>query len=288
MRASFADDPGLIHRLMNLLDAVFPGIRHGAEEAARLGAPWESVSTPFIAIEGDRILAHVGVIEIPIVVRGRRLAVGSIHGVGTHPERRREGLFRCVMEEALGLCEARYDTEILTTEHPEYFEPFGFRAVTEHLFEAPGRPGPGGDGIRPLDTGDAADLKLLHRLLTTRAPVSNTLGVVRERGVFCFNEGRRPLHYAPDLDVLLCLERSGTRLSLFDVVGPRVPSLGEILDRIPGRVETVTLAFTPDLVCPEAVPVPGPFDHDGPTTFMARGPLEVEGEPFCLPRSART
>ena len=160
--------------------------------------------------------------------------------------------------------------------------------VSEHLFRAPGRTGSGSDGLRLLDTGDPSDLELLHRLLDTREPVSRTLGVVRERGVFCFNEGRRPLRYAPDLDVLLCMERGGASVTLFDVVGPQVPTLDEILVRLPGPVETVTLAFTPDRIAPEAEPVPGPFDHDGPSILMVRGPFAVEGEPFCLPRSART
>ena len=288
MRGSFADDPGLVHRLMELLDSVFPGIRRGAAEAARMGAPWQSVSTPFVAVEGDRIVSHVGVIELPLVVRGQPVAVGSIHGVATHPECRHRGHYRRVMDEAIAYCDGRYETQILTTEHPEYFEPFGFRTVPEHLFRAPGRTGSGSDGARLLDTADPDDLALLHRLLATREPVSHTLGVVRERGVFCFNEGRRPLHSVPDLDVLLCLEREGATLTLFDVVGPRVPTLADVLARLPGPIATVILAFTPDRVAPGAESVPGPFDHDGPSILMVRGPFAVEGEPFCLPRSART
>jgi hypothetical protein len=36
-----------------------------------MGAPWESVSMPFGAVEGDRIVSHVGVIELPLL-RGAR------------------------------------------------------------------------------------------------------------------------------------------------------------------------------------------------------------------------
>jgi predicted N-acetyltransferase YhbS len=231
MRGAFSDNPGLIHRLMDLLDVVFPGIRRGAVEAARMGASWESASTPFGAVEGDRIVSHVGVIELPLVVRGQAVAVGSIHGVATDPDSRRRGHYRRVMDEVLAYCDERYETQILTTKHPEYFAPFGFRAVTEHLVRAPGRAGSGSDGVRLLDTDDAADIELLHRLLSTGEPVSRTLGVVRERGVFCFNEGRRPLRCAPDLDVLLCLERDGGSLMLFDVAGPRLPPLADVLAR---------------------------------------------------------
>jgi hypothetical protein len=34
------------------------------------------------------------------------------------------------MEELLQYTAGRYETLILTTEHPEYFEPFGFRFMT--------------------------------------------------------------------------------------------------------------------------------------------------------------
>jgi hypothetical protein len=90
------------------------------------------------------------------VVRGQAVAVGSIHGVATDPDSRRRGHYRRVMDEVLAYCDERYETRILTTEHPEYFAPFGFRTVTGHLVRAPGRAGSGSDGVRLLDTDDAA------------------------------------------------------------------------------------------------------------------------------------
>jgi hypothetical protein len=38
MRGAFSDDPGLIHRLMDPLDVVFPGIRRGAASRRRAWA----------------------------------------------------------------------------------------------------------------------------------------------------------------------------------------------------------------------------------------------------------
>jgi len=48
VKCSFAEDPGLAGRLFDLLDVVFPGLRDHARRIAALGAPWESVSTPFV------------------------------------------------------------------------------------------------------------------------------------------------------------------------------------------------------------------------------------------------
>jgi predicted N-acetyltransferase YhbS len=288
MKRSFANDPALSEKLFELLDTVFPGVLEVAQNAKAMGASWESVSTPFIHFEGGRVVSHVGVIEIQMVLLGQVVKVGSVHGVATHPDRRRRGYFGRLMEEVIEYCSGRYETLILTTEHPEYFEPFGFRVIREHHFtvrcDSTGSP----DRLRLLDVRDAGDIALLHRLLETRDPVSQVVGVVNEKGVFCFNEGSRPLHYAEELDVIICLEIEGTRLKLFDVVGPKLPQLRELLDKIPQRVEEVDICFAADRIAQEARPSPYVFDHDGPSYFMARGPFAAEGEAFTLPRSART
>ncbi|MFC1572557.1 GCN5-related N-acetyltransferase, partial [Candidatus Eisenbacteria bacterium] len=127
----------------------------------------------------------------------------------------------------------------------------------------------------------------LQRLLQTRAPVSRVVGVVDETAIFCFNESARPLHYAAELDTLVCMELENKHLKLFDVVSPCIPSLDALLKRIPAPVEEIALHFSPDLLFPEALATPYIFDHDGPSYLMVRGPLAAEGHPFTLPRSAR-
>jgi len=288
MQYAFSSDPTLSTRLFDLLDTVFPGMRQVADNARALGAPWEAVSTPFLVCEGQRVLSHVGVIELSLILLGEKVIVGSIHGVATHPDCRRRGYYRQVIEEALRYCEQRYATQILTTEHPEYFEPFGFRVVQEHGFTVRLRSTGQRDGLRLYNPHDAQDIALLHCLLETRIPVSQVVGVVNEKAVFCFNEGSRPLYYVADLDVLLCLEQEGTHLKIFDVVGPRIPSLAAIVERIPHTVEEVTLCFSSDRLGVDAEAKPYVFDHDGPSYFMVRGPFKAEGHTFTLPRSART
>jgi predicted N-acetyltransferase YhbS len=288
LKRSFSEDSALSEQLFELLDSVFPGVRQVAQNARDLGASWESVSTPFICFEQGRPVSHVGVIELSLVLRGSIVRVGSIHGVATRADYLRRGLFRRAMESALEHCASRYQTVILTTEHPEYFEPFGFRVITEHIFTSRVDSEGKSDGFRLIDPTEGSDVVLLHRLLETRQPVSNLLGVVNEKAVFCFNEGSRPLHYARDLDVVVCMEIEGALLKLFDIVGPKLPPLAAILERLPQRIEEVDICFSPDRFAVETTAVPCLFDHDGPSYFMVRGPFAVEGEAFTLPRSART
>jgi GNAT superfamily N-acetyltransferase len=288
MKGSFSTDSALSQRLFALLDVVFPGVSQIAQNAAALGASWESVSTPFVYMNEGRMISHVGVIEIPLVLHGQIVHVGSIHAVATHPDYRRRGYYSQVMKEALQHCEPRYETLVLTTEHPEYFQPFGFRSVQEHLFTVKPRETRGRNGMRLMNVQDANDIALLHRLLETREPVSSVVGVVQEKAVFCFNEGSRPLRYVPDLDVMVCLAVEGTQLKLFDIVGPKVPTLAALLEQMSQPIAEVAICFSTDRLAVEAQGTPYIFDHDGPSYLMVRGPFAPENSPFTLPRSART
>jgi predicted N-acetyltransferase YhbS len=291
-KQSFQEEPALSGVLFDLLDRVFPGVREVAQRARELGAAWESASTPFVYFDGGRAVSHVGLLELSLILLGQPVTVGSVHGVATHPHYRRRGCFRRLMEEVLQHAEGRYETLVLTTEHPEYFEPFGFRVLGEHFFAVDCQSAGGSaknSGVwRSIDRRDANDRELLNRLLETREPVSQVVGVVNEKAIFCFNEGWRPLRYSPDLDVIVCSEWEDGRLKLFDLVGPMLPSLTALVESLTPPVERVEICFAADRLAPTAPALPYLFDHDGPSYLMARGPFPAEGEPFSLPRSART
>ena len=149
-------------------------------------------------------------------------------------------------------------------------------------------------GGRPLSLSGEAGYcglyvnELLMRLLETRAPLSQTLGVGPEKTVFCFNEGKGPLYYCGDLDTMVCLEMAGTTLRVYDVVAPVLPSSENLLSRMPWRFDRVEANFATDQFLRGAKPLERVFDHDGPSYLMARGPFVPEGTPFTLPRPART
>jgi predicted N-acetyltransferase YhbS len=287
MKRSF-DDPDLFSQVFDLLDVVFPGLRGAAEMAAGIGASWESVSTPFVHEEDGRIVSHIGVIERELVLLGSQVRAGSIHAVATHPDYRRRGLYRKLMEETLADCEGRLDTLILTTGNPEYYEPFGFRVLQQYGFTGRGNSSGGRDELRKLDMGSADDVALLHSLLDTSASVSEVAGYVNYRVVFCFNECENPLLYSEELGAVFVMKLEGTRLELFNIVGPRIPSLAELLERIPAPIDEVAVSFSPDRLDMDAEATPWVFERGGPDYLMVRGPFPAEGHPFTLPRSGRT
>ncbi|MHC5740739.1 MAG: GNAT family N-acetyltransferase [Nostoc sp.] len=284
-KQSFSDDPSLSDKLFDLMEVTFPGISSLAECARKLGASWETASTPFIRFHDHIAITHVGVLEIPMQIMGQRLTVGGLHGVATRAEYRRRGYYREVMEEVLGYCDRLYETLVLTTPQPEFYLPFGFRVVEEHIFKVKCYPTSSTYRFRILDFANIKDYTLLHRLLETRIPVSNIVGVVNEKPVFCVNEGSRPLYYAEDLDLIACMEIEDNRLHLFDLVTTQICPLKNIISKITQPIEEVVIYFSPELLDVKDVQA---FSHTfDETVLMVRGKFAAEGEKFMLPRSAR-
>lgn len=276
-------------RVLALIDRVWPGFGARIVRAERLGFSWESVSTPFVALEGDRAVAHVGVLELPVVVAGMRHVVGGIHAVCTDPDHRGRGHARALLAEAVEHCRPRYETLLLTTDIPAFYEPVGFRPVGEHVFRGRVAPGPAPDPgmVRRLSLDEPGDVALLRRLLAAREPVSARLGPVESGAIFgiaCLLQAERPetLQYVAPLDAVIVGERRGPTLVLLDIVSATVPRLPVLLEWLGEGVEEVMTLFTPDCLGGPLVPEPLPRPE-----LMARGPFVVEELPFMLPPYSR-
>ncbi|UCE62112.1 MAG: GNAT family N-acetyltransferase [Phycisphaerales bacterium] len=287
-RRDYADDPRLLQHVFSLLDLAFPGLAAHARALQPIGLSWDEVSTPFLIFDGDRSISHVGVLEIPMIVDGQEMLIGGIHAVCTHPDHRRRGYFRLVMDEALAWCDERYATAMLIAGTPEIYEPFGFRVLRESRFVAPIRRSAGaqdGTRLRQLDLRLPDDLRCLHRLLDQRAPVSQRLGVIRERAVFPFQQAHKPMWYAEDLDAVLCFEIGDATLRLYDVVATRIPTFQQIVDRIDLPLERVEVYFAPDQL--DATLSPQLHVLEENSYLMVRGEFPCGHSEIMLPRTAR-
>lgn len=284
-KLSFSEDYNLIQKLFDLLEVVFPGISDAAEQIKKLGVSWESASTPFIYFDDDVAISHVGVLEIPMQIVNKRVTVGGIHAVATHPEFRRRGYYRQVMAEVLKYCDQRYETLILTTSNPEFYTAFGFRVIQEYIFKIKCNSTTGSSNFRFLNIADNQDVELLHRLLSTRSPVSNKVGVIEEKALFLFNESSKNFYYAEDLDLIACMTIENSQLHLFDIVATQLYTLKQILSRIPQIIEEVVIYFSPELLDVEDTQAVPYKLEDG--VLMVRGEFAAEGQKFMLPRSAR-
>jgi GNAT superfamily N-acetyltransferase len=284
--------------LASLLGRVWPGLPAGIARAEALGFAWTAVSTPFMRREGGRVVGHVGIVELPLVIGGRPVPVGSIHAVCTDPERRGRGLARALMQETLAAADRRFETVVLTTLIPDFYARFGFRPLREHAFTRAlpitRRPSAGGRVL----TEQPEDLRLLRRLLRERAPVSERFGSREDGVVFAialmltWGDLSRVRYHAA-LDVLTVHEMRARALVLHDVVGPAIPPLEELTAAIGADADRVVTFFAPDRWGEGWTAEPWDqaraiaHGDDWFAGLMVRGPLVVEGA-FMLPPLSRT
>ena len=276
----------MLGRVFELLETAFPGIGAHVEAAGALGLDWGEISTPFVKIEGDTVISHVGVLALPLIIEGKEVSAAGIHAVCTHPDYRKRGYYRAVMSEAVEWWEQRFETAVLFTDSPGLYEPFGFHVVPESYFvpdDIPPINPVRSASLRRLDWARQDDVALLRRLVRRRSPVSIRLGVASEEAVFAFNAVNMPMWYARELDAIICFKQKGRTVRLFDVVANKLPTWAELADYLPPGTDRVEICFCPDGLGLESSAVP--CDGLGHGLLMARGPLGSDSQPRMFPRT---
>lgn len=255
---------------------------------------WPDDYRAFSYLDGDVIAANICCNPLPLRVKGRDVLAGQLQGVATRPVYRRQGLFHDLMTRVLAFADTRYEFLLLYTETPALYQPFGFRLVVEHGFRGRFRPAGidvTGLSIRSLSVVEPADISLIRRLFTGRQPISDTLGIIDNEGVFFDNlllwPGLR-LSYLPAEDVLIVWDKEGTdgRPRLIDLVGAAWPSMDILaaVMQLPVPDAEVDILFPPDRLSGTFSSLP--YVHRDGDLLMARGPFAIEHEAFMLPLTA--
>ncbi len=255
-------------RVHALYEQAFPGLPAKIAAAAGLGAVWAETTTPFVRWEGDRAVGHVGVLFHDLWLAGERVRVAGLHAVCTAADRRREGLARELLTEALQWVDAQVPLAKLHTDLPGVYAPHGFapRATTHWRSRAEARP-TRSRRLRPRE--DAADAALLRRLLGARAPVSWACATADPGWLVLVDSVLSGIvdggwRYLVDHDAAVACTGADGDVLVADVVGPALPPVEAILGCLPrGKVRW---AFPPDRLEPLAEPVPADAG------LMVRGP----------------
>lgn len=288
----YPDDPALRRATVNLLGSVWQRLPGCIEQAGAWGADWFQLSTPFVHTVADQPVAHVGVIELPVVIAGRERILAGIHAVCTLAGHRGRGHLRQVMERALAWVEPRYEAALLWANDPAIYTRFGFVPCAEAVFQGPVRVpagssaagGAGGSALRHLSLDCAEDVRLLRSRLAARAPVSSRCGT-REPGELAlidlalWSPPRPAIALIAALDCVVIYEVEDRTLWLYDVIAPRMPPLAELTAALGEPVASVAVCFSPEeLAAPQLTPAPTPL-----TDFlMVRGTLLAGAEPLAF------
>ncbi|MEM7583619.1 MAG: GNAT family N-acetyltransferase [Acidobacteriota bacterium] len=280
---------------LRLFGAVWPHLPGGIESARRLGSDWFEVSTPFTAYDGERLVAHAGVITCQLAVAGEPYNVAAIHGVCVHPEYRGQGLARRVLEEALRFIEnAGLETTILWSEKVDLYRRFSFVPTPEHVFAAPA-PAASPCPAFGLDLGMEPHRELLRLRLRQRRPVSNTIAAADDGWHFLIDLGLWPeaqdyLFALPEQQAIMVCQLEHGKLRLFDVVAAEPPParllVGAAEQLFGSEVEHLEVYFSPDRIELDAEPRSHPIED----VLMVRGLnlLPTTAGPFGLSPFTRT
>ena len=284
MRRDYAQEPALWPAVRDLLVEAFPGFDEAETLARSHGLRWEETSTPFVHVDGGRVVSHVGVLRLPLVAADRRIVVAGIHAVATRANARRRGLAGALLTEAVPFAEHQHETQVLTAGRPELYERAGFRVLTETRFFGRVPAGsPGTTPVRPFSWDDPHERARLERLLASREPVSRRLAATSDRDVFLFNSARSHLHWVDAWEGVLWLSGTREEVRVVDVIAPRMPSWVEIGRALPAGTDRVELCFVPDVVGGAFEPAP----QEPEELLMVRGPFPAEAAPLLLSPASR-
>ncbi len=279
-------NPRRRRQLYTLIDSAFPGLAAKIDTARALGFDWDPVTTPFVHIEDDVIVSHVGVLDVPLRLDGAAVRVAGVHAVCTQADQRRRGHFRRAMEQALQYIDQRWDLAELHTGQPSVYEPFGFVVVPTVRWRAmrPARP----VAPPPATIDPVRDLPALIEALARRTPVSDVYAGMDDGWLFgidaVLHRGDLSAVFAlPQLGVFVAGQLDGQHFTLFDVVGPALPTWPDLAAQLPGT-GPIDLALCPDRF-PEAHAQQAGPSPDG--QYMVRGRWPTPKLPLAVPTFAQ-
>ncbi len=227
LRAHYWDDAKALAAFMDFIRKIH-SIDFSSWESSGY---WDDAYTPFSFFEGDSIVSSVCIYMLDAIVDGESRRLAQLSGVGTLENRRRKGFSRRLTEFGLEWAEGKHDGVFLFADAGAvpFYHRCGFTPMIEHVetVAAPSiaqRP-----GIVKLDPGRPRDLDKIYEYAERRTPISHRFSVMNPKLVVfhALHRLRDHAYEIPDLETIIFFERSLGRLTVFDIVGERVPQLAE-------------------------------------------------------------
>jgi predicted N-acetyltransferase YhbS len=283
----YPTDPTLRADTLELLGSIWTRLPRAVERARSWGADWFEHSTPFVHLEAGRVIAHVGVLEIPVMLAGESRTIAGIHAVCAAADHRGRGHVRATLERALAWADARCDLAVLWANDPAVYPRFGFVAREESIFVGPVRGG-STTSLRPLSLDRPDDVALVRERLARRTPLSNQTGTDEPGWLACLDlalwSPGPSLAYIPELECIVVYGVRERFLDLYDVIAETIPPLAELAGRLGARIDTAVVYGSPDrLDAPLLVAEPTVLID----TLMTRGRWPLGDQPFAFSPIAR-
>lgn len=235
---------------LNLLDESFPGIKANIARCEKAGFPWPS--KPFVKEVEQEAVSHVGFLDYPLHIEGKKHSSAALHAICTKASCRGQGFASELIQAALDFAKDRYECLLLFTDIPKFYEKLSFRTIQEHRFHLSCQCPKGVEPLFPLTSPH--DDALFIRCFLERAAASSHFWVEERGQIASFNAlfatypAYWSLYFSPAFDGILSFEIKDKTLHLFDIIAKKIPSLEIILAHLPSAIEEIYFYFSPDLV----------------------------------------
>jgi predicted N-acetyltransferase YhbS len=160
----FTQVDGLVEQVTRLQNTAFAEYE-GAMEVDRqfmqwyLKRPGTAPTMSRVALDGDDVVSQVIVCAQPVQLGGETFHCGIIDSVATHPDHRKQGLARELMEQAHeAMMDEGLDAAVLYTnpdDHPyDFYSRLGYQERARASMLTGARPGESGCGAQPVDPAE--------------------------------------------------------------------------------------------------------------------------------------
>ena len=227
LRTQYWDDPGALAAFKKFMLKIH-GLDFSDWDSCGF---WDHSYTPFSFFDGEKVVASVCVYLLDAVVNGEDTRLAQVSGVGTLPEWRRRGLNRQLTDVALDWARGKHDGVFLfaNTEAIPFYNKCGFSPIDEFVESIDVAPISNRGGSVRLDSGNGQELNRIYEYATQRTPVSDRFSVLNAK-LLMFHVLyilRDCIYEIPDLDCLVFFKRACGTLTVYDIVGERIPRLEE-------------------------------------------------------------
>ena len=223
------------------------------------------------------------------MIDGRPVRAVGYQSGAVRPEFRGKGLYRDLMRRAFAWAETQdFELGILLTDKPALYEPYGFRALPQHVFRGPAPAGTSRPTARVLNMEDGGDIALIRRLLPARQPVSSLFAVTGHWIEFplnaCFDSTIR-LSHIPGLDAIVAWRSGEGAFELLDIVACEIPPFGAVVGALGIEQSPIAVHFPPDRLEWKSYQ---PEAYRSACDLMIRPmrPVKMPDGPFALPPTA--
>jgi GNAT superfamily N-acetyltransferase len=280
-RDNYWDDPELKRQFMAFLKDI-----HGLDLTLwdNMGY-WDNKYRPFSLFKNKTLVSSLCIYSMDMTILGERHLVAQISAMGTIPEFRRQGLGLDLIQRAMKWAGDHHDFFFLFADTDAYpfYNKCGFRLVDEHAVYYPISGITAQPGVKKLSVQRKDHLDLIYRCAAEREPVSDIIGVCNEKlfMFWCLYFLKDNIYYIDELDILVLYRRKNGLLTIFDIVGKKVPPFSEIYPFIGDMNDkTVEFLFMPDKLGLDSYDETKLAEHNGTHLY---GDFPLENRKFIIP-----